>query len=223
MRTLLWATAVLAVVAAIAGPYLRSQSRLGQSILLTYWSCIAAFAVVALWHNWRGMWRQPPNAGSVDFILWSAPKRFWGPPRIVCNVALSILTSVVFVGITSQDVVRRIANGTYGWPSLIWACLLSGWVVAGSIMWMFPNPVRFATAGVLMGKTIIPWTHIRAAAWALGRTGVVRLHRSWDGDIYASAPQELRREVESYLRQRTTFIGGAVVDGDSAHNLAPGH
>jgi hypothetical protein len=221
MRAMIWATTVVAILAAIAGPYFRIQTREGQLILLSLWSCIAVTAVWSVWRNWRGMWKLPAGAGSIDFILWLAAKRWWGTPRTLAMTLFAICTCVFFVGLMSKMMMSDIQSGRMSWIPLGFQVFLSGTIVAGSLRWLLPEPIRFCTAGVLMGTTAIPWAHIRSAEWAWNRPGVLRLHRL-DGDIYAAAPAELRREVEEYLRQRTAFIGEATSDADGAHNLAPG-
>jgi hypothetical protein len=210
-RTLVWLTTVAAILAAIAGPYFRSQSSDGQIVLLTFWLYVAAFAAFSVWRQWRGMWRQPRGAGAVDFILWQAPKRYWGWPRTVFLTALSIVGCVLFVGYSTKDAMAQIQSARIDWFWLVLRCWLCGMVVGSGLLWLLPKPVRFCTAGVWIGDKAIPWTHIRSAEWAWSRPGVVRLHRLED-DVYAQAPMEVRRDVEAYLRQRTTFINPTTIE-----------
>jgi len=182
---------------------------------------MGVIAVWSVWHNWRDMWKQPPSAGSIDFILWLAPKRWWGLPRTVVMTLLAVLTCLVFVSFISKLLMEQLQSGRASWAHVLTQLIFAGMVVSSSLRWLIPQPVRFCTAGVLMGKTAIPWAHIRSAEWAWSRPGVLRLHRL-DGDLYAAAPRVLGAEVETYLRQRTQFIGRSTMNA-AAHDLAPGH
>ena len=218
LRTLLWLTTALAVLAAIAGPYFRLQSPEGQRALLLYWAFVGLFTSAGCWHAWRGLWKRVGGAGRLDFIMWLAPRRYWGPlPRAARNVML-IACCFVLVMTFSRGLVEDARVQRLGW-GLVGSIVLIHGMIIGWLMSFLPSPVRLHVNGIIIGKQRIPWAHVRSAEWAWSRTDVVRLSLL-DGDFYASVPRELRAVVEQYLRTKTTFIGRSVLEG-SAH-LAPG-
>src|SRR5262245_59419208 len=108
LRALLLVTTVAAVLAAIAGAYLRRQPTAVQGPLIVYWSCLAALSAIALWHHWRTGWRLPETMGNPHFVLWSAGASgasFWQRPT---GGILTALLWLFFIGGQSVGIAHRL-------------------------------------------------------------------------------------------------------------------
>jgi hypothetical protein len=205
IRSLIGVTTGLACLAAVAGPYLRSQPVEVQTALIIYWCMVTVCSMVGLWRAWRGLWTCRAGDAPVDFVLWLAPRRFWAPTFTWLNRGFQILCCIVWLTFHSKLVAERVRSGSWSTPWLAWLSLIDGMLIGCWLLVFLRKPVRLTAAGVLMGKQRIPWIYIRTAEWAYSRPGVLRLHRL-DGDIYAAVSEESHAAVEEYVRRRTHFI-----------------
>lgn len=219
LRALIGATTAVAVLAAIAGPYYRSQPPERQSALLVYWSCIVVFTGVGLWTSWRDLWRVPREAGAVRYLLWVTRGKYSLFHRWPGQAAV-LLAWLVLISFNSVTMSVMHSPGLPNAPRMYTVMsrvgagmtLLTGvgyGIATGAlVMGLLRRPVFLTDNGVSQGTRGTAWRHVRFAKWATNRPGVLRI--SWTfGDLYADPPPRQRDEIESFLRQRTTFL----VDG----------
>jgi hypothetical protein len=204
MRTLLWATTIIAVLAAIAGPYYRRQSAAAQPQLLIFWSGLVLASAIWMWFQWRSAAPTARNFGPIRFVLRTAWVRqsIW-PQSLGLAFALAVWFAMI-AGQTERvvrDADRRqtsvvAAIGRFATGGMFTSCLL---------LWAIPRPALIGNDGVSTARGYGPWKFIRHAEWLANRPGVLKFRRL-DGDIYVDVPERLRDEVEAFVRAKTTFV-----------------
>ena len=86
--------------------------------------------------------------------------------------------------------------------------LVGSWTAAA--IFSFVRRPRFVCEeGIPLGKNYVaPWKYIRHAEWQTDRPETLKLHRL-DGDIYLDVPNDVRAEVEEFVRGKTLFVDDA--------------
>lgn len=174
LRTLLWITTILAVLAAVAGAFYRSVDPPARIKLLSLWSIVLVMAGVSYWlrireatRAWRGQ--------DVRFVVLSATSK-----RAARRLALALwgLLLAGFVCLVSYLAVLD------EWHQILWEGAFLGSAIAGVIFAFSRSPLLLCEAGIPIGPgTVVPWRYIRYAQWVKGRPNVLKLRR-FDGDIF---------------------------------------
>jgi hypothetical protein len=208
MRTLLAVTAVVAVLAAIAGPFYRRQSPEAQQVLLVYWSCAGVGTGLWMYYMWRNSWRLPNKAGSILCVLWTTGR---GGNNFMSRPIVTLLFMGFWLGffVMQSNLVAGRGHAT----SSFWLHTINGFthgMMASGVLLMFaPQPFYLCENGVAVGPGVIPWNYIRSAQWVATTRSVLRLHRL-DGDLFVRVPDHLRDGVQKLVAERTRFVGDAV-------------
>lgn len=212
MRTMIAVTSALAVLAAIAGPYYRSvDSEAGRRGLLIFWSFIVLGSGVSFWMRMKESWRVPANC-RFRYLVYARGKYRRG----VWSTLWSILLGLLLVG----GIIlfsRTAAIGPRGGfssarptanllSSPLYLGMLTGSWTAALIFSFVRRPMFLCEEGVPLGKaTLAPWKYVRHAEWQTDRPETLKLHRL-DGDIYLDVPNDVRAEVEAFVRGKTQFF-----------------
>ena len=212
MRTMIAVTSVLAVLAAIAGPYYRSVDReAGRQGLLIFWSFIVLGSGVSFWMRTKESWRVLANC-RFRYLVYARGKYRRG----VWSTLWSILLSLLLVGgiaLISHTVALGPRGGVFSprsptelFSSPLYLGMLAGSWTAALIFSFVRRPMFLCEEGVPLGKvTLAPWKYVRHAEWQTDRPETLKLHRL-DGDIYLDVPNDVRAEVEAFVRGKTQFI-----------------
>ncbi len=100
LRTLLTVTTVIAILAAIAGPYYRSVDSAGQRRLLIFWSAILLCSALSFW------WRLRESIGKgaklhVRFVVYAATDS-WSVRERPSRLALGVIGVTVWTLLSSH-------------------------------------------------------------------------------------------------------------------------
>jgi len=201
LRTLLAATTVLAILAAIAGPYYRTQTEAAQRSLLVFWTTALIFSLAGLWLKWRSCTSIHPRMGSVRFIVFRAWRRGIGPIA-QSGIVVCALTWLAYESHrTVEGAAKNVTGGMWTAPDLfplIFRGLWIGIVIGGMLVLLIRVPIFVCDRGIRYLEQNITWKQMRQAQWMPGRNGVMRLHRL-DGDIYLKAPPQIRKDFEAFM------------------------
>lgn len=212
MRTVIAVTSVLAVLAAIAGPYYRSVDReAGRQGLLILWSFIVLGSGVSFWMRMKESWRVPTGC-HFCYLVYGRGKYRRGAWSTLWNLLLCLLLlgAIAFYSQTTAIGPRRgvftprSMAELYGSP-LLQGILVGSWTAA-LIFSFIRRPMFVCEEGIPQGKNYVaPWKYIRHAEWQTDRPETLKLHRL-DGDIYLDVPNDVRADVEAFVRTKTQFI-----------------
>jgi hypothetical protein len=201
MRTLLQLTAIVAVIAAITGPFYRSKTPEAQTALVWFWSFVIMSAVANALLKWRRAWRRPGVLRPTDFVLrWTTP-RVWSPVAVGMLNAASVAAMGMFLALYSQTVAQRAADGSPGFMGLLLGTIAGRWLID-----LAGKPVFLSESGVTFDGHLTPWERVWSAEWAWSRTEVLRL-RLGSGAMYAIAARDEQEAVEQYVSARANFLG----------------
>lgn len=216
MRTMIAVTSVLAVLAAIAGPYYRSiDDEAGRQRLLIFWSFIVLGSGVSFWMRLKESWRVPANC-RLRYLVYARSKYRRGVWSTLWSILLCLLLAgwIALYSISAAIVPRggvftpRSTAEFFSSP-LFQGMMVGSWTAA-LIVSFIRRPMFLCEEGVPLGKvTLAPWKYIRQAEWQTDRPETLKLHRL-DGDIYVDVPNDVRDEVEAFVRGKTLFVGEAV-------------
>ncbi len=211
LRTILCATTILAIVAAIAAPYWRRQPPAIQTALIGYWTVVLMFGAFAAWMNWRQSWQLPEVSGRVACIGWATGRRRWHAAGSPLVILFSLIGLFAMVAAQSTVIAERNDSLTFGgipFSSLAMGAS-HGFVLGGVVLYLLRRPLYLCENGVY-GAINAPWKFIRHVEWVADRPGVMKLHRL-DGDIYVDVPNDVRGEVEEFVRGKTRFVDEAAL------------
>jgi hypothetical protein len=207
LHAMLGLTTVVALLAAIAGPYYRVQSPDVQSQLAMYWSTLGVCTAGGLWYRWRSMGKAPTTAGEVRFLVWSATKqhrRSWS----LFLAVLAIVGWVAFIALQTHNFVRRMERptivaflGTSIGNGIYHGLLTGGWFI-----FLLRTPTYLCENGVAFGRYFAPWKYIRHAEWLEKAPDVMKFRRL-DGDIYIAVSERDGPNVEAFVREKTALLG----------------
>jgi hypothetical protein len=212
LRTMLAATTVLAVLAAIAGPYYRSvENDAARRSLLILWSLTLVGAAISIWMRIRESWRLASNF-QIRYIVYARGSRRPGRWSLLCSIGLCALLglAVAFYShaavLESRETIpptRLMSQVTRS--TVVHGLILGSWTAA-LIFSLVRRPMFLCEEGIPLGKvTFAPWKYIRHAEWQTDRSNSLKLHRL-DGDIYVDVPNDVRNEVEAFVRGKTQFV-----------------
>lgn len=212
IRTMIGVTSVLAVLAAIAGTYYRSvESEAARNKLLGGWAFLLLCAAWTFALRIREAWR-PPEKCEVRYIVYAKGRRrrgkrsaFWS--TLSC-VGLGMWIAAGSYGIVvSEEAPKRSTT----FLASVFRSPLSNVGIMGiwtsALIFSFVRrPMFVCEEGIPLGKNYVaPWKYIRHAEWQTDRPETLKLHRL-DGDIYLDVPNDVRGEVEAFVRGKTQFI-----------------
>jgi hypothetical protein len=210
LRTILVVTTILAVAAAIAAPFWRAQPPSARAALLVFWSCCLAFTAMAGWLHSRRSSHLAPQAGRIVSIAWPTGRKRWLPARGL--IAVTFATTMALICVTSQSwLIARRNEQLSPSAALLYAGfngVCYGFMLGGGVLVVTRRPLYLCDGGVSGAFGFVPWKFIRHTAWVADRPGVMKLHRL-DGDIYVDVPNDVRGEVEGFVRGKTLFVDGA--------------
>jgi hypothetical protein len=211
LRTLLWVTTWIAILAAIAGFYFRRQTSEAQSRLFLFWGCLSACSAVGVWWSCRDVWKRPKLVGNIRFMTWTARRRF-SPLASLAGHAFSVMTWLWIVGHLTFLISRKDDTSLF---FIVFVALTNGMMTGGMIVAATRRPAFIGDDGVKSGQVVAPWKCIRHAEWLADRPGVLKF-RWLDGDIYVDVPARMRDEVEVFVRAKTTLVEAASTLCDAA-------
>lgn len=219
LRSLLISTAVVAVVAAIAGTYYRSVPPGVQARLNIVWGVVAI--LVALWLVVEALhrYRAERKVGAVIVRL-PSPASSW--TRII-GAGVIILIGLGYLGLTSV-----VSAPTPGSGISLGECFSSAFLPALCIsagisgLW-WHGTARVCQNGVLAGRQLLLWSHVVDARWqywppdTLHLTGVGRS----GGDVHMRliVPPPWRQLVDDIVQQK--LKSGAAVSATSPARWGP--
>jgi hypothetical protein len=187
LRTLLWITTVIAVLASIGGPYYRAQGPPAQKALLVYWGIgsVATLAMVAI--QWRRVISIPRRLGDIRVNSFRASQH--GRARIFQKLA--ILPAFAFVAVHSFDAVRdakraEAANPPQGIELIPLAGrgLLCGCLLGSMTMLIVRMPVAICENGIALPQKPTKWEQVRSVSWLKNAEDIVKI-------VYAPMPLRL--------------------------------
>jgi hypothetical protein len=210
LKTLLGLTAVMAVLAAIAGPVLRAQSPEAETHLLLYWFVVVVFAGASVWQRWRSMWRVSAEAGVVRFVAWSAPR----PGQISQNVIGAVAAVAVLLFVIAMNSFQFIImNDRAPLAAVAVTSLLrggfDGFVIGCILVRFMKAPVSLCEGGIVERNRFISWHSIRYAEWVGGSPNVMMLCRIEIGvrrfreEIFIVVPTTDREMLEALVLTKT--------------------
>jgi type II secretory pathway pseudopilin PulG len=212
LRTILVATTILAVAAAIAAPYWRAQPPSVRAALLVFWSCSLAFTAMAGWLHLRRSAHLAPQAGRIVSTTWPTGRKRWLPARGL--IAVTFATAMALFCVTSQSwLIARRNEQLSPSAALLYAGfngVCYGFMLGGGVLVVARRPLYLCDGGVSGAIGFVPWKYIRHAEWVADRPGVMKLRRL-DGDIYLDVPNSVRGEAEAFVRGKTRFVDEAAL------------
>jgi hypothetical protein len=192
MRTLMHGTTVLAVLAALAGPFYRSVDADRQRSLLVFWASLLLCTGTFLWWRLREAlrWR---SRQAVRFVVYASngksPIR-----RTIFSIFVPFILLALYAG-ASRDIAqgpkRSLVGDTQG---AVYQGFVFGMITSG-LLFRFVRPPMFLTErGIPLAKNnFVPWHWIRAAKWMPNRPSVMILRRLEWGYLHRSAERQPRR------------------------------
>jgi hypothetical protein len=219
------AMTLLALLAALAGPFFRQQSAAGQRSLVAYWLVTLAVAIGGFAWRWRLMSTPNTLMGTVHWQATLVSRRWW--LGIVWRVgALAALAA--WLGSEARNVVElhdRFANGPMSrWMAVALRGTFMGWIAGiGIAPWLLKRPAFICTRGVsALGKEVM-WSKLATWQWLPDRPGVMKLTEAKiygrQRELFIAIPAELRLAVEEYVREKTELT---IPDGRE-QRVAPVH
>lgn len=187
LQTLLIVTAVVAVLAAMAGPFYRRQTPEARQVLLIYWGCISLTAGLFFYIQWRESWKLPPQAGEILCVLLTTGRA--GRRLSPWTTALISIAWLGMIGWQSYHLASHADASGVGYA--IVQGIGHATMIGGFLLMFVPRPFYFCENGVPIGPQLVPWRYIRSAEWTPENRALLRLHRI-DGDLFANVPDRLR-------------------------------
>jgi hypothetical protein len=204
IRTLLIATMCIAILAAMGGPYYRSVNASGQRNLLILWALVAICIAGSLFKQYRESFKIGRQR-QVKYIVFALgrPTNRW---RTI-GFAVATIATFRWLGLLSH-----LAGTGANWKTYLLLChgLTLGSTAASLVLVYVRRPMYLCEEGIPLARNYIaPWKYIRHAEWMTERPGVMKLRRV-DGDIYLDVPNDVRAEVEAFVRGKTLFLDDVV-------------
>jgi hypothetical protein len=217
IRTMIAVTTALAVLAAIAGTYYRSvENAAARNKLLLAWSFLLVVAAVSFWFRVWEAWRRPEKL-EVRYVVYARGRRrrskwstFWS--AVLCiGLGLWIAAGSYGIVLNAQSSTGPTTFYERLFRSPLGNIGVMGIWVSALIFSFVRRPMFVCEEGIPLGKGFVaPWKYIRHAEWQTNRPETLKLHRL-DGDIYVDVPNNVRGEVEGFVRSKTQFVDGAPI------------
>lgn len=208
MRSLFIATAVVAVIAALAGPIVRSFSPETQRSLLISWGIWLAAILALLGYLATKRKAAETLAGRALLRLLMYDERVvnTSPFRRRLNVGLTIfftLLMLTYFGQLSSVPITR--GGLYvAWNYLVMLLSCVWWPAHMMTSLWWRNNVRFGERGVLWDRRVMLWDHIVRSKWDASSLNVLEINgidqNNHDMNLRILVPVENRGFVEALLK-----------------------
>ena len=208
LPAVLAAMTLLALLAALAGPFFRQQTAVAQQSLLAYWLVTIAVAIGAFAWRWRRMTTPSPLMGMAYWQV-TLVRRSW---RRDVAVRAGIIAFLAFwLAWEAMQFVRihdRFVDGPISFGIAIRGAF-SGWVVGlGFVPRLLKRPAFICQRGLwTFGKREAFWSKLTAWQWLSDRPGVMKLSETKtygrSRELFIAIPAELRLAVEDYVREKT--------------------
>ena len=209
LPALLAVMSLLALLAAIAGPYFRQQSALAQRSLATYW-IIAAMVAIASWAwRWRRMTTPPPLMGTVHWRVTLVWGRAWPGPTVRLAILATVAIGLVLGTRHIVGAADRIADGFFSpWLLVVLNGTVLGVTFGGAMLPLIPKqPAFICDRGVWSVHRETIWSKLKAWEWKPDNPGVLRLSEVHStrlhGHLFLAVLAEFRDAVEAFVREKT--------------------
>jgi hypothetical protein len=209
LPALLAVMTLLALLAALAGPYFRQQSALAQRSLAIYW-IIAVTVGIASWAwRWRRMTTPPPQMGAVHWRVVLTSGRAWPAPTVRLAIVATVAIGLV---LGTGHIVRaadRLADGFFSpWLLVVLNGTVIGFTFGGAMLPLIPKqPAFICDRGVWSVHRETVWNKLKTWEWKPDKPGVLRLTETHStrlhGHLFLAVPAELRAAVEAFVREKT--------------------
>lgn len=200
---------LLALLAALAGPFFRQQSAVAQRSLVAYWLVTLVVAICGFAWRWRLITTANPLMGTAHWQVTLVSRRRWLgiAVRVGAFAALA-----AWLGSEATKVVQfhdRFANDPMSrWIAVAMRGTLMGWI-AGIVIApaLLNRPAFICTRGVWALGNEFVWSKLAAWQWLPDRPGVMKLSEAKtygrQRELCIAIPAELRLAVEDYVREKT--------------------
>jgi hypothetical protein len=225
LPALLAVMTLLALFAALAGPYFRRQSLEVQQSLAASWAITLAIGGAAFVRRWRAMMSPKPLMGRAHWRVTLLRRRRWHDPTV--RVAALALMLMWLSSEANQVTIMtdRFASGTTSrWMAVAGRGILMGLLLGfGVLPLLLKRPAFLCDRGVWSLRREVVWSKLSGWRWETARPGVLRLTERLAprGDLLLAVPAELRDAVEAFIREKTELTipspqaRVAVVDEDN--------
>ncbi len=209
LPALLAVMTLLALLAALAGPYFRRQSEVAQQSLVAFWAMMLVAACATLVWQWRRMMTPNRLMGTVHWRVTVDWRRSWINPavRIAAFAALVLLLTS-----EAEHVVRQTDRFAGGLSSR-WVNVSVRGIIKGLMLGFFLLPVLLKQSAFICERGVwslrreLVWSKVREWEWLPNRPGVLRLREvrvsRFRGDVFLAVPAEFRAAIEDFVREKT--------------------
>ncbi|MBA4107751.1 MAG: hypothetical protein C0485_18615 [Pirellula sp.] len=209
LPALLAAMSLLALLAALAGPYFRQQSTLAQGSLSAYWG-MAAMAAIASWAwRWRRMTTPPPQMGAVHWRVTLVWGRAWPGPTIRLSILAAAAMWLVFGTGHIVGAANRFPDGfSSPWTLAIINGTVMGFTLGGAMLPLLPKqPAFVCDRGVWSVHRQTVWNKLKAWQRRSDKPGVMQLTEVHStrlhGHLFLAVPTKRRAAIEAFVREKT--------------------
>jgi hypothetical protein len=179
MRTLLIAMAVLAVVAALAGPIVRGLDPDRRARLLLAWGGWLAATIAWIAYQARERLQAERAIGRTILRVGMFDEKMptMGVYRWLFNLVLTTIAALFMLTMYSEMIVEgSIGPGVSGLIMPLAICLFPiSWIARLIAMIWWRRSVRFGELGVLWDRRVLRWDHIVEHRWEPEREAVLEL------------------------------------------------
>jgi hypothetical protein len=214
IRTILIAMVVVAIVASLVGPLVRSLSQEEQVRLLTTWATWLGVSVVWIAYRAKKRYAAEQLAGEVlarvEMFDEKVPRMSRGRRAFnifgVSLLALFVLPSISMMILDVPQVRARPAFIPYVFGAFVTTSWLSK--VVGMLWWR--KNVRFCTNGVVWDQYVLLWNHLMECRWSEKDANLLELkginQRNIDMRLRIPVLQDQRQQIQAILDSRKVGI-----------------
>jgi hypothetical protein len=202
------AMTLLALLAALAGPFFRQQSAAAQQSLLAYWLVTIAVAIGAFAWRWRRMTKPNPLMGMAYWQVTLVRRSWRRDVAVRAGIIVFLMFWLAWEAMLFVRIPDRFADGPISFSIAIRGAF-SGWVVGlGFVPRLLKRPAFICQRGLwTFGKPEAFWNKLAAWQWLPDRPGVMKLSETKtygrSRELFIAIPAELRLAVENYVREKT--------------------
>ena len=207
LPALLAVMTLLALLAALAGPYFRRQSLEVQQSLAASWAITLAIGGTAFVRRWRAMMSPKPLMGRAHWRVTLLRRRRWHDPTVrVASLALMLMWLSSEASQVTMMTDRFASGTTSRWMGVAARGILMGALLGfGLLPLLLKRPAFLCERGVWSLRREVVWSKLSGWRWETDRPGVLRLTERLAprGDLLLAIPAELRDAVEAFIREKT--------------------
>jgi len=207
LPALLAVMTLLALLAALAGPFFRRQPLEVQQSLAASWAITLAIGGAAFVRRWRAMMSPKPLMGRAHWRVTLLRRRRWHDPTVRVAAVALMLTWLSSEASQVTIMTDRFASGTTSrWMAVAVRGILMG-VLLGYVLLplLIKRPAFICDRGVWSLRREVVWSKLSGWRWETARPGVLRLTERLAprGDLLLAVPAEFRDAVEAFIREKT--------------------